>query len=123
MQLETLGILLDVRDAARFVVTVVANTSEEAFFSDRLRRDAIERNLITIGEAINRLRRRDPATAARISNVEEIIGMRNVLIHQYHEIDNAVVWRAVQVNVPVLLDEVERLVEEGQRDDAQSRMS
>ena len=123
MQLETLGILLDVRDAARFVVTVVANTSEEAFLSDRLRRDAIERNLITIGEAINRLRRRDPATAARISNVEEIIGMRNVLIHQYHEIDNAVVWRAVQANVPVLLDEVERLVEEGQRDDAQSRMS
>ena len=118
MQLETLGILLDVRDAARFVVTVAADASVETFVSDRLRRDAIERNLITIGEAINRLRRRDPATVERISNVGEIIGMRNVLIHQYHEIDDAVVWRAVQVNVPVLLREVGRLLEEGQRDDA-----
>jgi uncharacterized protein with HEPN domain len=117
MQLETLGILLDLRDAARFIVTIAADTSEETFVSDRLRRDAIERNLITVGEAINRLRRRDPATVARISNVEEIIGMRNVLIHQYHEVDDAVVWRTVQVNVPVLPQEVDRLLAEEQRDD------
>ena len=91
MQLETLGILHDLRDAVRFILTIVADTSEEAFLSDRVRRDAIERNLITVGEAINRLRRRDPATVARISNVGDIVGMRNVLIHQYHEIGDAVV--------------------------------
>jgi uncharacterized protein with HEPN domain len=118
MQLETLGILLDIRDAARFIATIAADTTEETFLADRLRRDAIERNLITVGEAMNRLRRRDPATGERISNAGEIIGMRNVLIHQYHEIDIAVVWRAVQVNVPVLLHEVDRLIEEGEREDA-----
>ena len=82
MQLEALGVLLGVRDADRFVVTVAADATVETSVSDRPRRDAVERNLITIGEAINRSRRRDPATGERISNVGEIIGMRNVLIER-----------------------------------------
>ena len=45
--------------------------------------------------------------------------MRNALIHMYHEIDYARVWRTVEVSLPVLLREVSLLLEEGEREDSQ----
>ena len=83
-------------------------------------RQLVERNLITIGEAINRLRLRDLAVANRITAIPQIIGMRNVLIHMDYEIDYARVWGTVDVHLVVLHREVETLLEEGDREDAHS---
>src|SRR5687768_17219476 len=77
----------------------------------------MERQFEIIGEALNRLLRVDPDTAARISEHRRIIGFRNVLIHGYDAVDNAITWRIIQEKLPVLLAELGVLLE-GEHKDA-----
>ena len=80
------------------------------YSADRLLRQAVERNFEIIGEAIKRLVQADPQTAAGIAKYPQIIAFRNVLIHGYDLVDHALVWSAVQTQVPALLLDVERLL-------------
>jgi uncharacterized protein with HEPN domain len=57
MRLDTLGTLFDIREAAQFIANDTADATNERFLRDRRMRQLVERNFITIGEAINRLRR------------------------------------------------------------------
>jgi uncharacterized protein with HEPN domain len=41
----------------------------------------------------------------------KIIGMRNVLVHGYFEIDTDVVWHTVQRDIPALKSAVERFLQ------------
>jgi len=83
------------------------------YLRDRRMRQVVERNLEIIGEALFRLRKTDPVTAASITDVHQIIGLRNRLAHGYdQEIDDAIVWRAVQESLPVLRADAEMLLPE-----------
>lgn len=79
-------------------------------------RSAVERQFEIIGEALNQLRRIDPALAARIPGLGRVIGFRNVLIHGYDEIDSPGVWRVVETDLPPLRDRVAGLLAELERD-------
>ena len=76
-------------------------------------RQAVERNFEIIGEAIRRLEKDDPETAARITDYRRIIAFRNVLIHGYDVIDPAIVWSAVEVDLEPLLADVQVLLNSG----------
>jgi uncharacterized protein with HEPN domain len=80
----------------------------------------VERNLQIIGEAIGRISRYDAETASRISENRRIIAFRNRLIHGYDVLDDELVWETVKAEVPVLLSEVEGLLQE-QRDEDPER--
>ncbi|MDP9472056.1 MAG: hypothetical protein M3Q71_15550 [Chloroflexota bacterium] len=67
MRRETLGLLEDIRDAAKFIVADTAGVTVDGFIGDRLTRQLVERNFEIIGEAVNRLRRHDPTIVERIS--------------------------------------------------------
>lgn len=82
------------------------------YSGDRLLRQAVERNLEIVGEAVGRLRRKDPSTASRLSEHERIVAFRNVLIHGYDLVDDELVWDTIQTKLPVLLAEVENLLRE-----------
>jgi len=73
-----------------------------------LLQDAVERNLITIGEAVNLLLKRMPEIA--ISNARKIVDTRNKLTHGYDEIENVQIWSIVIKYLPVLKEEVEQLI-------------
>jgi uncharacterized protein with HEPN domain len=74
-------LLEDIRSAADFVKSVTQGVALERFRQDRLLRQAVERNFEIIGEAVRRLEKDDPDTAARITDYCRIIAFRNVLIH------------------------------------------
>jgi uncharacterized protein with HEPN domain len=78
--------------------------------SDFLLQDAVERNLITIGEAMNLLLKKAPDIS--ISNARKIVNTRNRLTHGYDEIDNTQIWNIIINYLPTLKTEVERLLEE-----------
>lgn len=104
-------LLEDVRDAASFIRDTVQDKALADYRGDRLLRQAIERNFEIIGEALNRLAVHDPDSASRITKHRQIIGFRNVLIHGYDLIDHRIVWSAIQEELPLLLSEVEELLD------------
>jgi uncharacterized protein with HEPN domain len=105
-------LLDDIIEACAFVGEATADTTLTDYARNRLLRYAIERNFEIIGEALLRLERTDPATAARISDYRSIIGLRNRLVHGYDSINDARVWEIVQDYLPVLRREVDQLLRE-----------
>jgi uncharacterized protein with HEPN domain len=74
------------------------------FDNDILARRAIERHLEIIGEAVNNIRKIDPAI--KISSVEQIVNLRNLIIHAYDTVDSGILWGIIQKDIPVLKTEI-----------------
>ena len=79
-----------------------------AYDTNLLIQDAVERNIITIGEAMNALLKRMPLIA--ITNARKVVDARNKLTHGYDEIENLQVWSIIIKHLPVLKDEVQTLL-------------
>jgi uncharacterized protein with HEPN domain len=103
--------LRQIADACSFVLSVTDGKTLKDYSGERLLRQAVERNLQIIGEAVGRLRRDDPETADRLSEHERIVGFQNVLVHGYDLVDDSIVWNTIRTN-PLLLSEVEGLLKE-----------
>jgi uncharacterized protein with HEPN domain len=73
-----------------------------SYSNSRLIRAAVEREFITIGEALNNLSRIDLGLFARISAAPRIISFRNKLTHEYDIVDDALVWGVIQKSLPPL---------------------
>ena len=72
---------------------------------------AIERNLEIIGEAMNRILKRDLSFESEISNAKAIIGLRNQVIHAYDNISDENIWSILINHLPKLKLEVDQLVD------------
>jgi uncharacterized protein with HEPN domain len=112
MQPKTPKLLDDIRDATAFIRQVTNGKTLEAYRADRLLRQAVERNLEIIGEAVRRLAQLDPSTAARVGEHPQIIAFRNVLIHGYDLVDDAQVWQVITRDLPSLEQQVNTLIKE-----------
>jgi len=113
MQLESKKYLYDIAQAAGRAQQVIEGKNYSEYASDPLLRWAVERQLQIVGEALAQLLRKDPATAALISEYKQIIAFRNVLVHGYAKIDNQVVWSVLRLKLPLVLREAELLLAEG----------
>jgi len=102
--------LWDAAEAARLVDEFARSTSEADFASDLIIRSAIERQLELLGEALKRLRSVDADTTARVPGLDKIVGMRNILAHEYGDIDYEIVWRAATISIPALIPILNELV-------------
>ena len=76
----------------------------EIYNNDLMLQDAVERNLITIGEALNSLLKIN--SEIPISNSRRIVDARNKLTHGYDEIENVMIWSILMIHLPVLKKEV-----------------
>ena len=110
MQLEAKGHLADVQKAVRLLRRFIQNKSFADYELDALLRSGVERQLEIIGEALNRLAKKDPQTAGQIREYRKIIAFRNVLIHGYDSVEDAVVWGVLESKLDTLLADVERLL-------------
>lgn len=72
---------------------------------------AVERNLEIIGEAVNRIIKRDATFKNKISNAKSIIGLRNQVIHSYDNISDENIWSILINHLPKLKSEVKSLIE------------
>jgi uncharacterized protein with HEPN domain len=111
MQLESKKYLYDVLHAGKKLQVFSEGKVFSDYQADAQLRSATERQFEIIGEALRRLSQRDATTAARISERERIISFRNILIHGYAEVDDRIVWDVLQTKLPILLEEVEALLQ------------
>ncbi len=81
--------LLDIFEAAKLAISYVGNKMEQEFLADIQCQDSVIRRFEIIGEAARRV-----SEATRIEHPElpwsEMIGMRNILIHEYDDVDLAI---------------------------------
>lgn len=79
------------------------------FEHDELLQGWFVRNLQMIGEAARALTDNVRALAPEIE-WPRIIGMRNVLVHGYFDIDTEIVWEAASRDAPALKPRIEELL-------------
>ncbi len=90
------------REAADSIIDFVRGKSSDDYTSDALLRSGVERQFQIIGEAIRQLAHVDPVTAEKIPEFRDIIAFRNIIVHGYALLDDAIVWRAVEQELPKL---------------------
>lgn len=69
---------------------------------------AIERNFEIIGEAVNRILRKDPNFY--IDNAHKLIGTRNRIIHGYDKVSDDLIWSIIINHLPKLKIEISGLL-------------
>ena len=94
------------------------NDEEKDFFNYKnnlILKRAVERNLEIIGEAINRIIKRDQSFVEKINQAKAIIGLRNHVIHLYDHVSDENIWSIVTLHLPKLKVEVEKLIKENEK--------
>ena len=79
------------------------------YAANRMMQRAIERSLEILGEAANRLPKSFQAAHGEI-DWGRVVGLRNVIIHCYDEVEDEQVWQIITVEVPRRLAQVKPLV-------------
>ena len=85
-----------------------AGVTKDVFETDRLIQTWFLRQLQIIGEAVRALPL-DIRELAPAIPWNKIVGMRNILVHGYFDIDIDVVWDAVKNDMPALKAQIEIL--------------
>lgn len=82
----------------------------EEYVSDFKTKRAVERNIEIIGEAVNRILKRDKNF--ELNNARQVIGTRNRIAHGYDKITDDLIWSIIINSLPKLKEEVEDLLKQ-----------
>lgn len=101
--------LIDIAEAIKLIFQYVEGTDLKTLAANIEKQDAILRRITIIGEATKRLsqdfRNQHPSVPWK-----KIAGMRDVITHEYNEVDLDEVWTVINENLPQLLKYIEPLV-------------
>jgi uncharacterized protein with HEPN domain len=103
--------LLDILDAARLALSYTESTTEETFYSDIQCQDSVIRRLEIIGEAARRISETTRAAFPKLP-WDEMVGLRNVLIHEYDDVDLSIVWNTIRNDLPLLISVLQKILGE-----------
>ena len=102
--------LLDILEAIERIERY-SSRGRQAFEEDELIQSWILHQLQIIGEALRNISE-DFKSDHREFPWKESIGMRNILIHRYFELDENIVWMVVVRDLPALEEKVRSALEE-----------
>ena len=102
MEIEQRGRLEDILNAGRLIAGYVADTTLEQFAGDSMKQDAVVRRIEIIGEATWHLN--DETRAAFPSlPFRQMRGMRNIVAHDYANVNVQIIWEVATVHVPEMV--------------------
>ena len=98
--------LEDILIAARAIRRFTAGVTREQFLANEEKYEAVNRKFEIIGEAARHL---SPEARQRFPDVpwRLVTAMRNLLIHDYDDVDLNVVWQTAQADLPPLIRQLE----------------
>lgn len=102
------ALIYDMLDAARHLQGMWQGRSVNDLLNDRTLQWATDRGFTIIGEAARRV---FSGTKAAYPDVAwtRIVGLRNVVVHEYEEVDYARHWRVIQEDLPLLITRLETI--------------
>ena len=111
MEADQLGRLHDILEATRLIAAYVKDTTVASFHVDMQKQDAVIRRIEIIGEAAAHL---SEATRHEIPELpfRRMRGMRNIVAHDYANVDVRIVWEVATVHVPEVCAVLERFFAE-----------
>jgi len=112
MQPEIRKYLYDICQACKTLLDFIQDKSLQDYNADLLLRSGVERQLMIIGEALSQAYKLDPALSESVSNIREIINLRNVIVHGYAIVENETIWGIMEDDLPRLYKEVQSLLQQ-----------
>ena len=106
--------LFDARAAAASAVHFVADCTRDDYLSNDLLRSGVERKLEIVGEALNRAQLENKEVAFLVPDLRRIVGLRNRIIPGYDDLDDLQIWAIVRDNIPDLIQQLNRVLDENQ---------
>jgi uncharacterized protein with HEPN domain len=92
----------DMWNAAQEILSFTVDMDYDSLKSDRRTQAAVLYEIVVMGEAANRISQEFQAEHPAVP-WKDIVGMRNILAHQYDKVDPSVVWDAVHQDIPELM--------------------
>ena len=102
--------LWDLRNASQLAMSFADGKSLRDYQTDALLQSAIERQMITIGEALRGAIEQDQSLISHFTDVRKIIAFRNHVVHKYFDVDDATVWDVIINHLPGVVEIVNVLL-------------
>lgn len=101
--------LWDMLTAARGIQDCTSGLSLEHYLKQRVVQLAVERQLEILGEAARRV---SPTFKSAHQEIpwQAMIAQRNVLAHDYGDIEHVRIWRVVTTHIPALIAQLEPVI-------------
>ncbi|WP_460194762.1 HepT-like ribonuclease domain-containing protein [Thermosynechococcus sp. FA-CM-4201] len=103
--------LLDMIEAADAIARFLKGVKASDFMEDELRQSAVLQKLIVIGEACARLPRRFTEQHPQIP-WSDVVGFRNIAVHEYFALNWHIVWVTATQEVPLLRAQIVHVLEQ-----------
>ncbi len=101
--------LWDIEDACQDIIIFMKNTDVNDFSNDKMKRFAVERQLLVIGEAANHLSKEFTEQNKEIP-WKLLVGLRNIIAHEYGEILVERIYKIAEKNVPELNNKINNIL-------------
>jgi len=107
-----LGWLTDARDNALQIASYLDDVDEAAFANNAEKRDAVERCLERVSEAVSRVHRSGVDLEQAESEVpwRDVRAIGNHLRHAYDRIDAGIIWQTAVRDIAPIVAAIERLL-------------
>lgn len=104
--------LYDILNALIEIESFFAEQTKEFgnYQNDLRTKRAVERNIEIIGEAMNRILKKDENIT--ITNSRKLVDVRNRIIHGYDSVSDEVIWGIIIKYLPILYTEIKKLLDE-----------
>jgi uncharacterized protein with HEPN domain len=97
-------------DSAEAILAFAKGKRRSALDRDRLLLSAVLRELEIIGETAGRISKRTQKKYPQLP-WNELIGMRNRLIHAYFDVDHDIVWKTIRQYLPSFRKELQIIID------------
>ena len=95
-------------EAISKIETFVKDLTKVEFDNNVMIQDAVIRNFEIIGEATKKISKHFTQTHSSIP-WQDMSGMRDKLIHNYLNVDLDVVWKTIEVDLPLLKEMISKI--------------
>ncbi len=101
--------LLHILDAIKEIENYISGSSEDDFMCNSMMKHACIKQIEIIGEAANLI-------SSETQNIyhevdwDQIVGMRNLLVHEYFGIDFKIVWQVITEDISLLKKQIAQIL-------------